>query len=253
MSLLQTNCVCKNFGGLHALTDISMDVKEGIIKALIGPNGSGKTTFFNAITNLIPCTSGEIFFAGERIDHLAPHLIPGKGIARTFQIISLFREAPVWENVASGMFSKTKSEIFPIIFRSSQMRSEEKYIKEQTMDILSFFGIEEFAFKVAGMLPFGQQRMVEMARSLVGKPKLLLLDEPLSGLNPQESEELQEKIIQIRNTGVTILFVEHEIKSIIKLAEEITVLNFGKKFAEGTPDEVLNNKDVIEIYLGKEV
>jgi branched-chain amino acid transport system ATP-binding protein len=133
------------------------------------------------------------------------------------------------------------------------MRYEEKYIRERTMDVLRFFGIEHLENRPAGMLPFGQQRMVEIARALVGEPKLLLLDEPLSGLNPRESELLQEKIVEIRNRGITILFVEHEMKSVMELAEEITVLNFGKKIALGTPEEIRNNPEVIEVYLGKEI
>jgi branched-chain amino acid transport system ATP-binding protein len=252
MSLLHIESVSKNFGGLQALTDVSTDVREGSISALIGPNGSGKTTLFNTITKMIPHDSGRIFFAGERIDHLPAHLIPSKGIARTFQIVSLFREAYVWENVASGAFSKTKAEIFSILFRLRQMRSEERQIKERTMETLRFLGIEHLAERPAGMLPIGQQRLVELGRGLVSEPKLLLLDEPLSGLNLRESEAVQQKIIEIRNRGITILFVEHEMKSVMRLAEKITVLNFGRKIAEGRPEEIRSNPEVIEVYLGKE-
>lgn len=252
MSLLHIESVSKNFGGLQALSDVSTDVEEGSISALIGPNGSGKTTLFHVITKIIPPDSGKIFFAEERIDHLPAYFIPGKGIARTFQIVALFREASVWENVASGAFSKTKAEIFSIVLRLPWMRSEERYIKEQTMETLRFLGIEHLAERPAGMLPIGQQRLVELGRGLVSEPKLLLLDEPLSGLNPRESEQVQEKIIEIRNRGITILFVEHEMKSVMRLAEKITVLNFGRKIAEGAPKEIRNNPEVIEVYLGKE-
>lgn len=253
MALLCIESVYVNFGGLQALSDVSMDVKEGSVSALVGPNGSGKTTLFNTISNIIRPNSGKIFFAGERIDHLSSHLIPGKGIGRTFQLVSLFAEAPCWENVAIGLFSKTKAEILPIVFQLPWARYEERRTRDRAMEALRFFGIENMANRPAGVLPLGQQRLVEMARSLVSEPKLLLLDEPLSGLNPRESELLQEKILSIRNRGVTILFVEHEMKAVMRLADNIVVLNFGKKIAEGPPDRIRNNQEVIDIYLGKEV
>lgn len=252
MSLLRLESIYKNFGGLQALSDVNMDVEEGSISALIGPNGSGKTTLFNAITNIIPATSGKIFFNGENIDHLPAYLVPGKGIGRTFQIISLFRAASVWENVASGAFTKSKAEMLSILFRMPWMRAEERLIRERTMDTLRYLGIEHLANAQGGMLPFGQQRLVELARALVSEPKMLLLDEPLSGLNAHESGMLQEKIMEIRNRGLTILFVEHEMKAVMRLAEKITVLNFGKKIAEGSPNEIRNNSEVVEVYLGKE-
>jgi len=252
MELLCIESVYVNFGGLQALRDVSMDVKEGSISALIGPNGSGKTTLFNTISNTVRPNSGKIFFARERIDHLSAHQIPGKGIGRTFQIVSLFGQTPTWENVASGAFSKTRAEIFPIIFQLPWARHEEKRIRERAMEALRFFGIENMADKPAGMLPLGQQRVVEMARALVSEPKLLLLDEPFSGLNPRESDMLQEKIFEIRNRGITILFVEHEMKAVMRLADNIAVLNYGEKIAEGPPDSIRNNQEVIDIYLGKE-
>jgi len=252
MSLLRIDSVYKNFGGLQALFDVSMNLEEGSISALIGPNGSGKTTLFNVITKIIPHDSGEIFFAGERIDQLPAYLIPARGIARTFQIVSLFRESLVWENVASGAFSKTRAGILSILFRIPRMRAEERRIKERTMEIIRYLGIEQLAERPAGMLPFGQQRLVELGRALISEPNMVLLDEPFSGLNPHESEILQEKVLEIRNQGITVLFVEHEMKTVMKLADRITVLNFGQKIAEGSPDEIRNNPQVIEVYLGKE-
>jgi len=252
MSLLSLESVYKNFGGLQALADVSLNIEEGSLSALIGPNGSGKTTLLNAITNIIPPSSGRIVFAGERIDSLPAHLIPAKGISRTFQIVSLFAEAPVWENVACGAFSKTSAGILSIVFQSPFARREEKNTKERVMEALRFFDIEDLADRPAGMLPLGQQRLVEMSRAFVSEPKLLLLDEPLSGLNPRESEMLQEKILEIRNRRVSILFVEHEIRAVMRLADNIVVLNYGQKIAEGPPDTIRNDQKVIDIYLGKE-
>ena len=252
MPLLKIDSVSKAFGGLQALYDVSLDVEEGSIDAIIGPNGSGKTTLFNVITKTIPNDSGEIFFAGERIDHLAAHSIPALGIARTFQIVSLFAKSLVWENIASGAFTRTSAGILSILFRTPRMRAEERRIKEETMEVIRYLGIEELAEKTAGMLPFGQQRLVELGRALASKPRLVLLDEPFSGLNPHESEILQEKVLEIRDRGISVLFVEHEMKTVMKLADKISVLNFGQKIAEGSPEEIRNNEKVIEVYLGKE-
>lgn len=252
MTLLRIESVYVNFGGLQALTDVSMNVQQGIICALVGPNGSGKTTLFNTISNIVHPNDGQVFFDGERIDHLSPHLIAGKGISRTFQIVSLFAQAACWENVANGAFSKTRAGVFPIILRLPKARHEEKRIQERAMEALQFFGIETLAYRPAGLLPIGQQRLVEMARALLSEPKLLLLDEPLSGLNPRESEVLQRKVLEINRKGVTILFVEHEMKAVMRLANNIVVLNFGKKIAEGPPDKIRNNQEVIDIYLGRE-
>lgn len=251
-AIMEIESVYKKFGGLEALSNISFKVEEGSISSLIGPNGSGKTTLFNVITNHIPLNSGKVLYQGERIDHLPAYLIPRKGIARTFQIISLFPQVSVFENVACGAFSNTKAGALSIIFRSRWARLEEKGIRERTMDAIRQNGLEQWTNIPAGALPFGQQRLVEFARAIVSDPKLLLLDEPLSGLTFKESDILQQKILEIRDRGVTVLFVEHEMKAVMKISDKVTVLNFGKKIAEGSPNEIRSNAAVIEAYLGGE-
>jgi len=250
--LLEIKSITKSFGGLTALSDLSFAVEPGTITSLIGPNGSGKTTTFNVVSRFISPDAGEILFQGERIDRLPAHRISGKGIARTFQIVSLFEEASVLENVACGAYSNTKCGAFSIIFRLPRARLEEKWIWQRAMEAIKFSGLEKWANVKAGALPFGLQRLVEVSRALAGDPKLLLMDEPLSGLTQKESAILQEKMVEMRDSGVTILFVEHDIKAVMRISEKIIVLNFGEKIADGSPEEISNNTEVIDAYLGRE-
>jgi branched-chain amino acid transport system ATP-binding protein len=250
-ALLELKSIKKRFGGLMAVSDLSFRVEVGSITSLIGPNGSGKTTSFNIITKLITPDAGRILFCGENIEGLPAHEIPGKGIARTFQIISLFEKASVLENVACGAYSNTTSGAFSIICRLSRARREEKDIVERAMNAIKANGLEKWANAPAGSLPFGQQRLVELSRALVGNPKLLLMDEPLSGLTQKEGEILEDKIREIRGSGITVFFVEHKMKAVMKISEKIIVLNFGQKLAEGSPDEIRSNEAVINVYLGR--
>jgi branched-chain amino acid transport system ATP-binding protein len=251
-TLLQVQSVSKHFGGLGALVNVNLAVEEGSITSLIGPNGAGKTTLFNTITNLVPVDVGEIAFKGERIDHLPPHQVAIKGIQRTFQLLQVFKELTVLENVALGMHVRGNSGFIRSILRSASMRSEEREIFERSREAIRFVGLETETSARAGKLPYGQQKMVELARALVSRPNLLLLDEPTNGLNPLERARLTDMVREIRSQGVTVFFVAHDMATVMKISDKIYVLNFGQKIAEGNPKEIAQNQDVIKIYLGEE-
>lgn len=250
--LLKVKSVVKRFGGLKALHDVDLTVEENSITALIGPNGAGKTTMFNSVTNLTPIDSGEIFFTGERIDHLSPHLIAGLGIQRTFQLHQVFTELTVLENVALGMHVSAKSGFLGTILHLPAMRREESKIMQQSLEAIHMVGLDDHVFTLAGQLPYGQQKMVEVARAMVSRPKLLLLDEPTNGLNPSERKSLTELVLKIRRQGTTVFFVAHDMATVMRISDKIHVLSFGQKIAEGPPREILKNKKVIEVYLGEE-
>lgn len=250
--ILEVENVTKSFGGLTALANVSFSVTEGHVKSLIGPNGAGKTTLYNIITGVYPPGKGSIFFFGERIDGLKPHEIAKKGIARTFQSVELFENMSVLENTMMGRHVKTRTGLLGGAFRLPSARREEKAILDRSMELLRFVGLEKRAHEGASDLPFGLQRYLEIARALATEPKLLLLDEPASGLDPSESRNLCELILRIREMGVTILLVEHNMEVAMEISDEITVLNYGVNIAEGTPQEIQNNPEVISAYLGEE-
>lgn len=253
MSLLKVESVWKTFGGVVALQDVDMVVNEGQITALIGPNGSGKTTLINIVTNFYKPTRGKVLFKGERIDTLPTHETPGRGIMRTFQVVRVFKHMSVLENVMCGGYNWTKTGLIDSILLRSRVNKEDNTLREQALEALKFVGLERLATSQAGALSLGHQRMTELARALLARPKLLLLDEPVAGLSSQEREMTQQKLVDVRDRGVTILLVEHEMKTVMKLAQRIIVLNFGKKLTEGNPDEIRNNPEVIESYLGRRV
>ena len=250
--VLEIKNITKNFGGISALTDVSFTINKGEIFGLIGPNGAGKTTMFNMITNMFAPTSGEIIFDGEQITGIKPYQITDKGICRTFQNIRLFPQMTVLENVMVGGHSRSHSGVLKSVFRTKSQRKEEEKLREKAKDLLELVGLSNYDEVIAENLSYGQQRRLEIARALASNPKLLLLDEPAAGMNETETESLFDLIKKVQARGVTVLIIEHDMPLVMKLCDRITVLNFGKKLAEGTPEEIQNNQAVIEAYLGSE-
>jgi branched-chain amino acid transport system ATP-binding protein len=250
--LLETTHLNRYFGGLHAVNDVSFTVPAGSIKAIIGPNGAGKTTLFNLISGNLRPNSGEVIFNNQTITAMKEYRIAGLGISRTFQTTKLFHHMSVIENVMVGQHIKTGSEIVACIFNLPRTWSEEKEIKKKAREILETLGLSDYSDEDALNLPFGKQRLVEIARALATEPLLLLLDEPAAGLNIYETGELAGLISKIREWGVTVLLVEHDISLVMDISDEVVVLDQGKKLAEGKPSEIQRNADVIKVYLGEE-
>jgi len=240
------------FGGLHVIGGVGFSCRQGIIKAIIGPNGAGKTTLFNLISGAIPPASGSISFLGEEIAGSPAHRIAWKGISRTFQASRLFPGMTVLENVMTGRHTASRSGFLSCMFARPRALREEREIRDAAMDILSRLGIAELAGKDGHSLPFGRQRIVEIARALAARPRLLLLDEPACGLTMRETEEMGERITGIRDAGTTILIVEHDMSLVMGISDEVVVLSYGRKIAEGAPREIQSNPEVVEIYLGSE-
>ncbi len=250
MRLLELKNLDKFFGGLHALDRVSFNVGQGSIKAVIGPNGAGKTTLFNLISGVIPLDSGTVSFKGENISNFKPFDIASRGIIRTYQNLKLFPRMTVLENVMIGRHTRSASGFFQAFFNLARNRREEKSIREESLKTIELLGLENVCSKEAVNLPFGIQRSVELARALAAEPDLMLLDEPASGLNIYETGRLSDLILKIRDMGITILLVEHDMSLVMDISDEIAVLNFGKKIAEGKPGKIQTDREVINIYLG---
>ena len=252
--LLETKKVTKIFGGLHANSDIDFSIDEGEIVAIIGPNGSGKTTFYNVLTGISPGTRGQIIFKGKSIEKMQPEAITRLGMARTFQNIRLFSELSVLDNVKIAFNMHINYSLPQAIFRVKQYFSEEDTVTREALELLKLFHLDAHANDLAKNLPYGAQRRLEIARALATKPKLLLLDEPAAGMNPQETKELMEMIQWLRdNFKIAILLIEHDMGLVMGVCERLYVLEYGFCIATGTPEEIKQNKAVIKAYLGGEV
>lgn len=251
MKLLEVSAVTKNFGGVIALNNVSLTIEEGAFYGIIGPNGSGKTTLFNLLTGLFPVNKGSIKFRGNEITKIAPHQITRFGIARTFQLIRLFGSMSVLENLMVGSQSHYYLPLAPLLFSKGKRMSTEKRIMSKAEEVLSAIGLEEKKDWPAKTLSYGEQRRLEIGRALATNPSLLLLDEPMAGMNGVEAEELGVLLRGIANYS-TVILIEHNVRMVMGLCDRIAVFNFGKKIAEGTPEAIRRNPQVIEAYLGGE-
>jgi branched-chain amino acid transport system ATP-binding protein len=248
--LLEIRELSRSFGGLKAVNDVSFTVQAGSIKSVIGPNGAGKTTLFNLISGMLPCDSGSVLQNGREITGFQPHRIAELGLSRTFQTTKLFSRMTVLENVMVGRHTRTRAGFLSGVLSLPWTWKEEREIRERSMGLLDALGLADVAAELASNLPFGRQRLLEIARALASEPSLLLLDEPAAGLNIYETKEMADLVLKIRGWGITVLLVEHDMSLVMDISDEIVVLNYGRKVAEGQPAAIQRDPEVIRIYLG---
>ncbi len=251
-AILETKGIGIHFGGLRAVDNVSFTAEEGGITAIIGPNGAGKTTLFNLIAGFYTPTEGQVYFEGKDITGVKTFRRTDMGLTRTFQNINLFKDLSVMDNVLVGLHCKTKCDPISAMLSLPNKRNEEKKSREQVMETLAFLGLDHVAEEKAGSLSYGMQKNLEIARAMVSHPKVILLDEPASGLNTSDLDSLSRRVVDIRDSGITVVLIEHKMDVVMTISDKIIVLNFGKKIADGTPDEVSHDQGVIEAYLGKD-
>ncbi len=252
MTLLEVSGVSKRFGGVQAVKGVSFRVRQGVVKAVIGPNGAGKTTLFDLLSGFRAPDQGTIRFRGADVHGKAPHQVAALGISRTFQNLKLFGHMTALENVMVGRHVRSRSGMLAGMLLPPSARREEREIEERARAEMRFLGVEGLALSPAGSLAYGQQRAVELARALSADPELLLLDEPAAGLNMRETAELSEQVLRIRDRGVTVLLVEHDMSLVMRISDEVAVLCFGEKIADADPRSVQRNPEVVRVYLGDE-